>query len=132
MKKAYDSVAWGYLEQVLTYLQLPRRFVQWIMRCIKTVSYSIIINGQPTRPFQAKKGLRQGDPLSPYLFVLVMEYLTRLLKTFKRDPNFNYHPKCGKMNIVQLSFADDLLLFCRGDAISVQLLFQCFQKFSKA
>ncbi|XP_019258169.1 PREDICTED: uncharacterized protein LOC109236442 [Nicotiana attenuata] len=132
MKKAYNSAEWGYLEQVLTHLQLPGRFVQWIMNCVTTVSYSIMINGQPTKPFQAKKGLRHGDSLSPYLFVLVMEYLTRLLKTLKKDPNFNYHPKCGKLNIVQLSFADDILLFCRGDAISVQLLFQCFQQFSKA
>ncbi|XP_075103105.1 uncharacterized protein LOC142177849 [Nicotiana tabacum] len=100
MKKAYDSVEWGYLEQ-------------------------------PTKTFHDKKGLRQGNPLSPYLFVLVMEYLTRPLKTLKKDPNFNYHPKCGKLNIVQLSFADDLLLYCRGDPISVQLLFQCFQQFSK-
>ncbi|XP_070029234.1 secreted RxLR effector protein 78-like [Nicotiana tabacum] len=118
MKEAYDSVEWGYLEQVLTHLQLPGGFVKWIISCVTTVSYSITINGQPTKPFQAKKGLKQGDSLSPYLFVLVMEYFTRLLKTLKKDPNFNYHPKCSKLNIVQLSFADDRLLFCRGYAIS--------------
>ncbi|XP_019257754.1 PREDICTED: uncharacterized protein LOC109235968 [Nicotiana attenuata] len=101
------------------------KFVQWTMRCVTTVSYSIIINSQPKAPFPAKKGLIQGDQLSLYLFVLAMEYLTRLLiKTLKRNPNFNYHPKCATMNIVQLSFADDLLLFCRGDTISVQLLYE--------
>nr|XP_016455852.1 PREDICTED: uncharacterized protein LOC107779870 [Nicotiana tabacum] len=86
------------------------------MQCVQTVSYSILINGKPCAPFEAKRGLRQGDPLSPFLFVIAMEYLTRLLKTLKRVPNFNYHPRCEKMQIVQLGFADDLLLLCRGDA----------------
>lgn len=132
MKKAYDFVEWSYLEQVLAYLQLPEKFIQWIMQCTTTVSYSILINGEPTKPFKANKGLRQGDSLLPYLFVLAMEYLTRILKTLRKNPDFNYHPKCSKMNIIQLSFADDLLLFSRGDIMSVQLVFQCFQQFSKA
>ncbi|OIT04879.1 hypothetical protein A4A49_65310, partial [Nicotiana attenuata] len=136
MKKAYDFIDWDYMEQVLKNLQMPGRFVNWIMKCVRSVSYSIIINGQHTLPFHARKGLRQGDPFSPYLFLLAMEYLSRpqsrTLKTLKMNPNFNYHPKCAKMNIVQLSFADDLLLFRRGDTISIQLLYQCFQEFSKA
>ncbi|XP_070019827.1 secreted RxLR effector protein 78-like [Nicotiana sylvestris] len=132
MKKAYDSTDWDYMEQVLENLQMPGRFVNWIMKCVRSVFYSIIINGQHILPFHARKGLRQGDPLSPYLFLLAMDYLIRTLKTLKMNPNFNYHPKCAKMKIVQLSFADDLLLFCRGDTISVQLLYQCFQEFSKA
>ncbi|XP_060195131.1 uncharacterized protein LOC132624355 [Lycium barbarum] len=61
-----------------------------------------------------------------------MEYLSRLLKTLQQDPNFNYHPRCEKLNLVQFSFADDLLLFCRGDVLSVQMLFNCFKEFSEA
>ncbi|XP_075077324.1 uncharacterized protein LOC142164057 [Nicotiana tabacum] len=61
-----------------------------------------------------------------------MEYLNRLLKTLKYNPDFNFHPKCDKMGIVQLGFADNLLLFCRGDVVSVQLLYQCFKEFPKA
>ncbi|KAH0720349.1 hypothetical protein KY285_005150 [Solanum tuberosum] len=80
MRKAYDSVEWVYLEQVLERLQFPLLFRQWIMQCVQIVSYSTLINGQPSIPFNANKGLRQGDPLSPFLFVLSMEYLTRLLK----------------------------------------------------
>ncbi|XP_075074502.1 uncharacterized protein LOC142162093 [Nicotiana tabacum] len=61
-----------------------------------------------------------------------MEYLTRLLKTLKYNPDFNCHPRCAKLNLVQLGFADDLLLFCMGDVISAKLLYACFDSFSKA
>ncbi|KAK4739869.1 hypothetical protein R3W88_003566 [Solanum pinnatisectum] len=61
-----------------------------------------------------------------------MEYLSRLLKQLGQQPQFNYHLKCARLNLIQLGFADDLLLFCRGDAISIQMLFEQFQCFSKA
>lgn len=80
MQKAYDSVEWIFVEQVLKGLHFPSKFTQWIMMCLKTLSYSILINGKPCEPFPAKKGLRQGDPMSPFLFVLVMEYFCRALK----------------------------------------------------
>lgn len=81
------------------------------MTCVTTVSYSIVINGRPAAHFDFKRGVRQGNSLSPYLFVLAMEYLTRLLKTLKDKPDFNYHPRCDqKLNIVQLNFADDFAL----------------------
>ncbi|XP_070035312.1 secreted RxLR effector protein 78-like [Nicotiana tomentosiformis] len=83
MQKAYDSLEWVFLEQVLIGLNFLETFVKWIMTCVQTVSYSIVVNGKETTPFAAKRGMRQGDPLSPYLFVIEMEYLTRLLKTLK-------------------------------------------------
>ncbi|KAH0724700.1 hypothetical protein KY284_000565 [Solanum tuberosum] len=101
-----------------------------IMKCVKTVSYSIMINGSPSPNFQAKRGLRQGDPLSPYLFVLVMNYLTRLLKQLRIDPQFKFHPRCHKQHIIQLNFADDLLVFSKGDLASATKLYECFQEFS--
>ncbi|XP_075103727.1 uncharacterized protein LOC107804176 [Nicotiana tabacum] len=65
----------------------------WIMSCINIVTYSIIINGSPTLPFAAKRGIRQGDLMSLFLlFVLAMKYLTRLLRTLKSKSDFNYHP----------------------------------------
>ncbi|WMV50781.1 hypothetical protein MTR67_044166 [Solanum verrucosum] len=131
MRKAYDSIEWVYLEQVLECLQFPLLFRQWIMQCVQTISYSTLINGQRSIPFNTKKGLRQEDPLSPFLFVLSMEYLTRLLKQLKQNPEFKYHPKCAKMNVVKLSFADDLLLFSKGDPKSVKLLYDLFTIFSK-
>ncbi|XP_070028797.1 uncharacterized protein [Nicotiana sylvestris] len=120
MQKAYDSLEWVFLEQVMVGLGFPVVFVKWIMGCVTTVTYSILVNGRPMQPFVARRGLRQGDPLSPFLFVVAMEFLTRKLKTLRLIPDFNYHPRCEKLQIVQLGFAEDLLLFCRGDIRSVQ------------
>lgn len=100
------------------------------MKCVRSVTYSIIINGSPSPPFQAKRGVRQGDPLSPYLFILGIEYLTRMLKGLKGKAEFKYHPRCHKHNIIQLSFVDDLLLFSRGGVASTKVLFECFKEFS--
>ncbi|XP_070015206.1 uncharacterized protein [Nicotiana sylvestris] len=113
-------------------MNIPGKFFSWIMACITTVSYTIVVNGKPTRPFDARRGVRQGGSLSPYLFVIAMEYLTRILKTLKEKPDFNYHLRCEKLHIVQLSFADDLLMFYRGDVVSIKLLYECFDQFSKA
>lgn len=96
------------------------------MKCINNVSYSTLINGQPRCPFPAKKGLRQGDPLSPFLFVLAMKFFTRLLKGLKEIKEFHYHPRCAKLNIIQLGFANNLLLFSRGDVESAKKLFDYF------
>ena len=130
LRKAYDSVEWPFLHMMLNELGFPCVFVDWIMECVKTFSYSILINGKPSPSFCAQKGLRQGDPLSPFLFAIAMEYLSRSLNTLQDNPDFNFHPKCERLNITHLMFADDLLLFSRGDAISMQLLIDQFMHFS--
>lgn len=81
------------------------------MECIQTINYSIIVNGEPTKPFNAAKVLRQGDPVSPFLFAITMEYLSTNLASLKLEKEFKYHPRYAKLRITHLSFADDLLLF---------------------
>ncbi|KAL0347781.1 UNVERIFIED_CONTAM: hypothetical protein Scaly_1794100 [Sesamum calycinum] len=74
-------------------------------------------------------GLRQGDPMSPGLFLLCMEYFSRLIKRKTTDSDFNFHPKCEKLKITHLLFADDLMMFSRGDLPSVHILMECLQEF---
>lgn len=77
------------------------------MICVKTVCYRYVVNGAYTDLIKAKRGVRQGDPVSPFLFVIVMEYLSRVFEKLRQIPNFNFHPKSEKLKIVNLCFADD-------------------------
>ncbi|XP_062111255.1 uncharacterized protein LOC133822828 [Humulus lupulus] len=101
------------------------------MVCLKGASYSLLLNGRLHGGFNGKKGLRQGDPISPLLFVLVMEYLTRLLIQASHHKEFRFHPLCKRLFLVNLCFADDLILFCKGSLRSVQILQAGFTKFSQ-
>nr|GEV33042.1 copia protein [Tanacetum cinerariifolium] len=74
-EKAYDSVQWDFLDDILGKFGFSDKWRKWFQSCLKSLRGSIIINGSPTEEFQFFKGLKQGDPLSPFLFILVMESL---------------------------------------------------------
>ncbi|KAK4384654.1 hypothetical protein Sango_3038900 [Sesamum angolense] len=94
----------------------------WIEECVTSAQYSVVVNGGVHGFFAGARGLRQGDPMSPYLFVLVMEVLHMILQQLiEQDGEFQYHWICKDFNLFQLSFADDLLLFCKADVRSVVL-----------
>eukprot|EP00253_Pinus_taeda_P032611 PITA_32611 len=76
LKKAYDCVDWGLLRILLAKVGLRKKGIEWVMACVENVQYSIIINGIPSSFFKAERGLRQGCPLSPLLFILVMNSLS--------------------------------------------------------
>ncbi|KAL0291138.1 UNVERIFIED_CONTAM: Retrovirus-related Pol polyprotein from type-2 retrotransposable element R2DM [Sesamum radiatum] len=122
LRKAYDTVEWDFLRAVLTLFGFPERFIMWIVECVTTPSFSVCLNGAPHGFFKGARGLRQGDPMSPFLFVLVMETLTLLIQQLiEQNGAFSYHWKCEAIRLFQLGFADDLILFSRADANSIQL-----------
>jgi len=80
LKKAFDSIYWNFLKDLLERLQFPPIFIRWTTMCFTTVSFTINLNGGTIGHFQGGRGLRQGDPLSPLFFVLTMEYFSRALQ----------------------------------------------------
>ncbi|GMI85899.1 hypothetical protein HRI_002259200 [Hibiscus trionum] len=115
MNKAYDRVEWVFIEGMLLKMGFDDQWVSRILQCISTVSYSVVINGEVGPVFFPTRGLRQEDPLSPYLFLICSEGLSSLLRNAAtygslRGIRINrYAPR-----ITHLLFADDSLLF--GDA----------------
>ncbi|XP_074313496.1 uncharacterized protein LOC141648671 [Silene latifolia] len=130
IRKAFDSVSWDFLSSCLTLFGFPEKFRKWILACVTTSHFSLSINGSIEGVFPGKRGLRQGDPLSPYLFVICMEVLSRLLRNLPIHPGFSYHPKCVQVKLTHLIFADDLLVFTRGDLPSVLAVDKCLKFFA--
>ncbi|XP_062099754.1 uncharacterized protein LOC133805589 [Humulus lupulus] len=130
ISKAYDTVSWDFLEALLTAFNFPGKFVQRVMSCVRSTTYSLSMNGRVQGSFKGEKGLRQGDPLSPLLFVLIMEYLTRRLQLAANHSLFRYHPMCKGLNLINLCFADDLILFSKGTRQSLLVLKEVLDEFS--
>ncbi|KAL9690609.1 hypothetical protein QQ045_011014 [Rhodiola kirilowii] len=113
--KAYDMVDWKFLKNILEVFGFPVKFVNWIMSCVTTSKFSVLINGCLEGYFSSTRGLRQGDPISPYLFTLVMEVFSRILGMFRQSNEFGYHPKCARISMSHLMFADDVIIFSKAE-----------------
>ena len=131
LTKAYDNVSWEFLINILQALDLPPMFINWIKVCISTPFYSIAFNGGLIRFFNGKKGIRQGDPMSSHLFVLVMDILAKSLDKGVLDGLFQLHPKCLVLEITHLSFVDDVLIFFDGSADSIKGILGILDEFKK-
>jgi hypothetical protein len=133
MRKAYDRVEWPFLEAMMHSIGFMEKLITLIMKCVKSVTYLVLVNGQPFGRIIPTRGLRQGDPLSPYLFLIVAEGLSALLAQAKTDQRiFGVPVVAGGFRLNHLFFTDDSFLFCRANFTEWNNLFQVLQIYEKA
>jgi hypothetical protein len=137
MEKAYDHVNWNFLLYLLRRCGFGEKWCLWIKQCILTARFLVLINGAPFGYFGSSRGVRQGDPLSPFLFVLVMEAFSRMIGAITSRgliSGFSVGSSEQTRAIVShLLFVDDTLVFCGAEESQIRhigALLVCFKAVS--
>jgi hypothetical protein len=133
MSKAYDRVEWAFLEAIMRRMGFSARWIDLIMGCIRTVSYVVLVNGQPVGSIKLTHGIRQGDPLSPYLFLLCAERLSSLLSLAEEKGMITSVPiSKARPRLSHLFFADDGLLFCKSNLVEWRRILRILEIYENA
>lgn len=128
LEKAYDRIKWEFLRSMLGKAYIPRKLTEVIMRCQTAGEMKLILNGSKTGNFIQSRGIRKGNPLSPYLFVICMELLSHMIQTEVTSGRW----KPVSIRGVQLShvfFADDLVLLAEASTDQGGVIKQCLDQF---
>ncbi|KAJ9555354.1 hypothetical protein OSB04_009968 [Centaurea solstitialis] len=133
-EKAYDSVNWNFLLEVLESMGFGQKWRNWIRACLTTSRISVLVNGSPTEEFRMETGIRQGDPLAPFLFLVVAEGLHVMVEEAKVKGLFK-GLKVGNKEVVlsHLQYADDAIFFGEweaGNIVNVIKILKCFHAVS--
>jgi hypothetical protein len=132
MEKAFDRMEWPFILSIMEKLGFSSTWISWIGLCISSTSFSIILNGSLFGNFSPERGLRQGDPLSPFLFILEVEVFSRLM--FKEERNGSIKGLRIARNVApihHLFFADDLLIFGKASVAEATSIKNCLDKYCK-
>ncbi|RVW79011.1 Transposon TX1 uncharacterized 149 kDa protein [Vitis vinifera] len=122
-EKAYDHVRWDFLDQVLEKKGFSPKWRKWMNGCLSSVSYAVLVNGSAKGWVKASRGLRQGDPLSPFLFTLVADVLSRmLLRAEERNMLEGFRVGRNRTRVSHLQFADDTIFFSNTRRKDLQTL----------
>ena len=117
---------------ILIHLGFPQNFISWIMACITTPTFSVLINGSASQFFHSERGLRQGFPLSPLLFLIFMDALSRLIDSAKRNGDYNGLRITDECSLTHLLFVDDVMIFLDGSIRDSQAFSNIINLFSSA
>lgn len=132
MSKAYDRIEWCFIRVVLEKLGFNALWINMIMTCISSPTYAVLINGEPKGFIRPTRGLRQGDPLSPYIFLLCAKVFSGLLRKGKDDGAFHGVKVCRRApSVSHLFFADDSLIFCRASTSDCDNILQLIKTFEE-
>lgn len=132
LQRAYHCVHWGFIRCLLAKIGLKSMVINWIMACIEDVNYAIIINGFPTPFFSAERGLRQGCPLSPLLFILVMNSLSLHINKAVTEKTCKPVRICRNNFILHNLFVDDVLIFAMLCRVTWTCLNEILDRFQRA
>ncbi|XP_071921792.1 uncharacterized protein [Coffea arabica] len=132
MSKAYDRVSWLHIIGVLRRFGFGEQFIDLVWRLLSNVWFSVIINGSSYGFFKSTRGLRQGDPLSPALFIIGSEVLSRGLNNLALQPGFlGFRVPYGCPPVTHLAFADDVLIFANGSVSSLKDIMQVLEGYQE-
>ena len=130
LQKAYDRVNWSFLKAVLLHFGFNETFTGWLMTCVSSVSFEVIVNGRKSECFKLSRELRQGDPLSPYLFILGQEVLSRLIEHEFRLKNVaGIKTSISGPSISHVMYADDIVLFSKASRKDAESLVRTLEKY---
>lgn len=133
VEKAFDKLNWDFLLSLLRQKAFNSIWIEWIRACIIIVSYSILLNAKPRGYIKASRGIRPGDPLSPFLFIIAMDYLSMILEEARsKNPISGCHINRNHFDLNYLLFANDILLFSTADIGKIQNLRIIISSFKKA
>ncbi|XP_010481107.1 PREDICTED: uncharacterized protein LOC104759943 [Camelina sativa] len=133
ISKAFDKVEWSFIEAVMRRMGFSDLWCKWIMKCITTVSYSVFINGQPVGQIKPQRVIRQGDPISPCVYLLCTEALSALIQHNIKEKKFDgFKASRNGPPISHLLFADDSLMFCRASVDECTTILNILQHYEKA
>ena len=133
ISKAYNQVEWLFLWNLMSKLGFDDTWIWLAMETVCTASYSILINGEPRGLVKPSRGIKQGDPLSPYLFLLCAEGLSTMLWRAEVNRSFTRVVSCQHgVHISHLLFADNNLLFCQAMVQECQVLLNILAQYESA
>lgn len=128
-EKAYDSVSWSFLDYMLTRLGFCEVWRRWMLACVRSGSVSVLVNGSPTADFCMERGLRQGDPLAPFLFLAVAEGLSGLVRSATEKGILRGYTLSDTISFPLLQFANDTFLLCEASQANLWAVKTIFRSF---